>query len=249
MYKSSTPQDAFLFYTGATTYSGNGAVTWANTGLAYIDTFGLSTMTLQIVGAHTSALAFQESNDLTTWVAACLQSESSVPLAENTSVTNGQGMYGWQPRARYFRINITGYTSSPTLYVYGKAGTTPPATQPVSAIQDGTWTVQPGNTPNTSPWLTTPAVFAKSRVTADGQISAVAGRLHTISIAPTTATPTAGLITVYDSLSETGTIIYSEWVFATTPGHTIIIDSTITTGIYVGYDGTAANISVTVTYS
>lgn len=86
-----------------------------------------------------------------------------------------------------------------------------------------------------------------TRVTADGQVRAVAGKLHTISIAPTTATPTAGLITVYDSLTETGTAIFSEWVFATTPGHTIVLDCDVKIGIYVGYT-TVTDVSVTVTH-
>ena len=87
-----------------------------------------------------------------------------------------------------------------------------------------------------------------TRVTADGQVRSVKGRLHTISIAPTTATPTAGLLSVYDSLTETGTVVYSEWVFATTPGHTIVIDCDVQIGIYVGYDATLDDVSCTVTH-
>lgn len=91
--------------------------------------------------------------------------------------------------------------------------------------------------------------FEFSRKTADGQVIARMATLHTISIAPTTATPTAGLLTVYDSTAESGTAVYSEWVFATTPGHTVIIDAVCRNGIYVGFDGTLANVSCTVTYS
>jgi hypothetical protein len=87
-----------------------------------------------------------------------------------------------------------------------------------------------------------------TRVTADGLVRTGAGNLNTISIAPTTATPTAGLVTVYDNTAESGTIIYSEWVFATTVGHTIDLDCLVRTGIYVGYDATLANVSVTVTH-
>lgn len=87
-----------------------------------------------------------------------------------------------------------------------------------------------------------------TRRTTEGLVRTGAGKLHTISIAPTTATPTAGLLSVYDSLTETGTVIYSEWVFATTPGHTITLDCDVSTGIYVGYDGTLANASFTVTH-
>jgi hypothetical protein len=86
-----------------------------------------------------------------------------------------------------------------------------------------------------------------TRVTADGLVKTGGGKLHTISIAPTTATPTAGLLSVYDNTAESGTIIYSEWMFATTEGHSIILDCDIRTGIYVGYN-TVTNVSVTVTH-
>lgn len=86
-----------------------------------------------------------------------------------------------------------------------------------------------------------------TRVTADAAVRTGAGILHTISIAPTTATPTAGLISIFDNTAESGTTIYSEWMFATTPGHTIILDCNVSTGIYVGYT-TVDNVSVTVTH-
>lgn len=87
-----------------------------------------------------------------------------------------------------------------------------------------------------------------ARVTADGQIKASAGFLHTVSVAPTTALPTAGLVTIYDNTAESGTAVYSEWIFATDVGHTIILDVVMGTGIYVGYDAALANVSVTVSY-
>jgi hypothetical protein len=90
--------------------------------------------------------------------------------------------------------------------------------------------------------------YSYSRKTADGQVKGGSGVLHSVTIAPTTATPTAGLLSVYDSTSETGTVVYSEWVFATTPGHTVILDVVCDTGIYVGFDGTLANVSCTVAY-
>lgn len=86
-----------------------------------------------------------------------------------------------------------------------------------------------------------------SRKTADGQVKATAGFVHAVSIAPTTATPTAGLIAIYDNPAETGNIVYSEWIFATTPGHTIILDVECPNGIYVSYT-TVDNVSVTVAY-
>lgn len=46
----------------------------------------------------------------------------------------------------------------------------------------------------------------KLRVTGDTLVATAAFplKLHTITVAPTTATPTAGLLTVYDSTSKTG---------------------------------------------
>lgn len=96
--------------------------------------------------------------------------------------------------------------------------------------------------------MTQAANYSFGRATADLQIKGAAGFIHQICIEPTTATPTAGLITVYDSLTETGTVIYSKWVFATNPGDCAELDVRVGTGIFVGYDATATNISVTVAY-
>jgi hypothetical protein len=90
--------------------------------------------------------------------------------------------------------------------------------------------------------------YSYSRKTADGQVKASAGFIHAISIAPLTATPTAGLLSIYDSLTESGTVIYSEWIFATDVGRTIILDVECLTGIYVGFDATLANVGVTLAY-
>jgi hypothetical protein len=87
-----------------------------------------------------------------------------------------------------------------------------------------------------------------SRIVAEAQVKSGAGIVHTISISPLTATPTPGLLTVYDSLTETGTVLFSEWVFATTVGHTIVLDATFATGLYIGFDATLANVSITTTY-
>lgn len=86
------------------------------------------------------------------------------------------------------------------------------------------------------------------RRTTEGAIASGRVVCHSISISPLTATPTAGLLTVYDSTAESGTAIYSEWVFATTPGHTIILDCVCQTGIYVGFDASLANVAVSVTF-
>lgn len=90
--------------------------------------------------------------------------------------------------------------------------------------------------------------YSYSRKTADGQVKASAGFIHTVTIAPLTATPTAGLLTIYDDPAESGTAVYAEWIFATDVGHTITLDVSCANGIYVGFDGALANVGVTVAY-
>lgn len=90
--------------------------------------------------------------------------------------------------------------------------------------------------------------YTYSRATGDILVKSGAGFIHTLSIAPLTATPSAGLLTVYDSTTESGTAIYSEWVLATSAGRTITLDTDVSTGIYLGFDGTLANVQATISY-
>lgn len=115
---------------------------------------------------------------------------------------------------------------------------------------DGTqWVRQRANTvANGGAVIAELGPYVIGRVTADGQIKASAGFIHTVSIAGLTATPTAGLMTIYCNTAESGTVAYAEWVTATVVGHTITLDLPCSTGIYVGYDATLANAQVTVAY-
>jgi len=90
--------------------------------------------------------------------------------------------------------------------------------------------------------------YIRGRAAADSLVKTGAGYLHTVTISPLTATPTAGLLTVYDGTTEAGFVLYSEWVFATTPGHTVILDTPFGSGIYVGFDATLANVNVMLSY-
>lgn len=91
--------------------------------------------------------------------------------------------------------------------------------------------------------------YIGKHITADTQIKKTAGTLHSLTFAQTDAVPTAGSIIVYDSLTEAGTILYSE-TFTTTPfrGYTVNLDIAFSTGLYVGFT-TTADVGVTVSYS
>ena len=80
--------------------------------------------------------------------------------------------------------------------------------------------------------LKTEQRYSFTRLAADGQVKAGAGFLHTLTFACADATPTAGSIIVYDSLTETGTVIYSE-TFDTTAfrGFSVVLDVSFSTGV------------------
>lgn len=89
--------------------------------------------------------------------------------------------------------------------------------------------------------------YTVGRVTADGQIKASSGFIHSITFAAT-GTVTAGVITVYANTAESGTIAWSGTIQVALNPTTIILDVEVGTGIYVGYDGTIANVSTSVSY-
>ena len=87
-----------------------------------------------------------------------------------------------------------------------------------------------------------------SRLVADGAVKTSAGHIQTITFAPT-GTPTAGVITIFDNTTETGTVIFSTQIPASvfTP-FTVQLNVAATTGIFVGYDGTVTNVQVTTSF-
>jgi hypothetical protein len=92
--------------------------------------------------------------------------------------------------------------------------------------------------------------FSYARKTADGQVKATAGFVHSIVVTPTAATATAGVITIYDSAAESGTVIQTIFI-PTNNSATIVIplDVVAGTGIYVGYDATVTNHATTIAYA
>lgn len=90
--------------------------------------------------------------------------------------------------------------------------------------------------------------YTPSRVTADGQIKATAGFIHTVTISPT-GSVTAGTLTIYNSASESGTVVASFALPVTTfTPFSVVLDVACSTGIYVGFDATLANVSCTVSF-
>jgi len=158
MYKSNSPENAMmLFDTASASATAVSGVTWAKTGLTYIDLQGIGQITLQRAGTYNLTDQFQVSNDLTNWVSCPLQNSASVPLAENTGVSGaGQGIFDLPVRGwRYFRINVSAYVSGTINYtILGRAGSASPSTMPVYAGQDS------------SPWITALSTLLPNGATA-----------------------------------------------------------------------------------
>lgn len=90
--------------------------------------------------------------------------------------------------------------------------------------------------------------FSFSNVTADTAVKAGAGFLHTVTLMPTDAAPTAGSIILYDNTAESGTIIGTITVTtAWLAPVTLTFDCSFSTGLYVGFT-TTADVNVTVSY-
>jgi hypothetical protein len=83
---------------------------------------------------------------------------------------------------------------------------------------------------------------------ADALVKTGAGKLHTLTFSCNDAAPTAGSVIVYDSLTETGTVIFNH-TFTTTPFApcSVVLDVAFATGLYIGFT-TTADVNVTVSY-
>ncbi len=84
--------------------------------------------------------------------------------------------------------------------------------------------------------------------TADTQVKAGAGKLHTLTLSCNDAAPTAGSVIVYDSLTEAGTQIFNH-TFTTTPFApiSIVLDVKFSAGLFIGFT-TTADVNVTAAY-
>jgi len=91
-------------------------------------------------------------------------------------------------------------------------------------------------------------VYKSKRLVADGVVKGSRGLLHSVIVNPT-GTVTAGVITVYDNGSAaSGTIIFQSTIPTTTGPLSLVFDVQAKQGIYVDFDGTIANVAVTVNF-
>ena len=108
----------------------------------------------------------------------------------------------------------------------------------------------PGYEDNTAGVAKVEARYGSSgALTADTQVKGSAGFVHTITVSNTDIAATAGTIDVYDSLTATGTKIFSMYVPVSNlfAPFTVTLDVSCATGIYVDFT-TVADVNVFVSY-
>lgn len=93
-----------------------------------------------------------------------------------------------------------------------------------------------------------PTGYRYIQATTDTLVRTGRGIVHSVTFSLSDTAPTAGTITLYDSLTEVAPVIFSTYVNTTafTP-HTVILDAEFTTGLYLGF-ATTADVSVTVCF-
>ncbi len=114
-------------------------------------------VSVQITAQGTGGAAtFQVSNDNSNWVSIGLESTASTQTVATTSPTT-TGMWHGPCPGRYFRMNVThsSGTTSGVIEFFAFPSALQTIGAQVTAAQNGTWTIQPGNTANTTAWLFT----------------------------------------------------------------------------------------------
>lgn len=104
-------------------------------------------------GAATSALQTTGNTSLSTIATTLTLAQGSTTSGQTGSLTMG-AVTTAAPTYTTAQTSPISLNTSGGLRVDG-SGVTQPVSGTVAATQSGTWTVQPGNTPNTTPWLVT----------------------------------------------------------------------------------------------
>lgn len=197
-----------------------------------------------------STVNFQSSHDNTNWVSTILSTASG--SGTGTSATAAAIVYHGPLTGRYFRLNVTGIVSGTTagvveFFTAGRAPSVVNIAAGSTVAQSGTWTVQPGNTANSTPWLMTPAAgttggYSASHITTSTTttVKSGAGTFRGLVINTKGATSTA---TIYDSTTGSGTVLAV--VDTTVNVATLRYDVAFATGLtVVTAGGTPADLSV-----
>jgi hypothetical protein len=256
IFYDAQPTDGAVFVDGQTpTSSAFLSVPFTTTtvqAVATTDAGLYSWVSVHLSSSGTSSTAtFQASNDNVNWTNAPLLQTTSTNGVVVNNATSAFMFHGPLP-GRYFRLNVTGISAGTTAGVvtfFANAHMLP--TAGVTAAQTGTWTVQPGNTPNSTAWLMSRAASATGGHSftniATNTTTVVKGSAATLrSVTVNTKGTGTSTVTIYDHASTaTGTKVAT--IDSATFMGSAMFDVACANGIVVVTTGTAAP-DVTVSY-
>lgn len=173
-------------------FTASGSVSGLGSPIQAVDVSGWGVISLQISGTFAATVSFECSNDGLTWFS-CLMGPTSAATGM-VSTASATGVFSAPCAFRFFRARCSSWTSG-TINASLLVTRSPVASDNISGAvaQSGTWTMQPGNTANTTPWLVTtrPAAtgstLAKHRLIAAAttnatSVKASAGQVYTIHV-------------------------------------------------------------------
>src|SRR5260221_21766 len=183
---------------------GTGVVNAINTDLIpSTDVSAYAFISLQLTGTWSGTLTFQGSNDGVTFSSILLSTliPSNVNFSQTTTSNN---TFVGARMMRYLRVRMTSFASNASLAGTLELYTVPPPmfstylAGSASSVQSGTWTVQPGNTQNTTPWLVAGPNANVTQAWNSAANTVIKGSAGWLYHAIVTTLGTAGL-TIYDN--------------------------------------------------
>jgi hypothetical protein len=210
--------------------TGTGTIVALN-GAVTVTTNGCGTIVFNVTGTWVATVQLEATTDGTNWFST-LYTTSGTSAVVFVSITGPNTLI--VPCGGYEQVRLRASTyASGTVAVAYNTGVGANIMQVISAnaasfnntsTQGGTWTVQPGNTPNTTPWLANPTA-ANLSVTATGAaaaavtltLPAVAAQFHYISSLEIMAYTTVARVGTATPILVTSTNLPGSnvWTFAT----------------------------------
>lgn len=157
-----------------------GTITTATSTVTATNMVGVGSVTVTMAGTYAGVNISFEIFDGTNWIgvtAIQTNSATAAPVVSSGALTNNTVAWNVSPLlgVSQFRVRATAWTSGTANIIIMPSAQFVPMNLGAAATQVGTWTMQPGNTANTTPWLVrTPATTTSSGLLINKVLTAAA---------------------------------------------------------------------------